>query len=284
MDLRGIRPANSAPLPPSVAMKSILLALLPALLLSNCVGGNRVTSNYLSVQDQKLRTTGSTNVQILQTGGRANSGKNHFLPFSTRLTTAGTVPSTVLTSMFLDDVKGLKAKLSAKGIRGLDEPGIDVTSGSTTKSSFVILGLRGKESLLRALQHPDNAALVKRLSLEHKPRVITAVATTLNYDSTHTAKIEAGATADLTLVGGTGALTVDVGAERKAQVKFSDGTVFAYEMSIPAWQRDMEGNLYIVDLVPDRRSPFNPKPIRGSTLDPAKAPQIPKEQIALIQP
>jgi hypothetical protein len=41
-------------------MKSILLALLPALLLSNCVGGNRVTRDYLSVQDQKLRTTGST--------------------------------------------------------------------------------------------------------------------------------------------------------------------------------------------------------------------------------
>lgn len=262
-------------------MKSTLFILLP-MLLSNCVGGNRVTRNYLSVQDQKLRTTGSTNVQILQTGGRANSGRNYFLPFSSNLTLAGTVPSAVLTSLYLDDVKGLKATLKAKGVRGLDEPGIDLTTGRDTKSSFAIVGLRGKDALLRALQDPGNAALVRRLSLEHKPRVITAVATTLNYNSTHTAKVDVGATGDLSLAGGTGALTVDVGAERKVQVKFSDDTVFAYEMSIPAWQRDMEDNLYIVDLVPDRRGWPNPKPIRGSSLDPDKAPRVPKEQIALV--
>lgn len=266
-------------------MKSILLALLPALLLSNCVGGNRVTRDYLSVQDQKLRTTGSTRVQILQTGSRADAGKNAFLPYSDNLTTAGTIPAEVLTSMEIDAVKGLKAELTAKGIPGIDQPGFDVNTGRTTKGTFVILGIRGKQPLLRALQDPVNADLVLRLSREQNPRVITTVATTLKYDSTHTANINAGATADLALVGaGAGSLTVAVGSERKVQVKFSDGTVFAYEMSIPAWQRDTEGNLYIVDLVPDRRSPFNPKPIRGSTLDPAKAPRMPKEQIALVRP
>ena len=68
---------------------------------------------------------------------------------------------------------------------------------------------------------------------------------------------------------------------RNSTVEFSDGTVFAYEMSIPAWQRDTAGKVYIVDYVEDRPGAFNPKPIGGSFLNLSDAAPVPEDQILL---
>jgi hypothetical protein len=264
------------------AVAALGLVPLAGILLTSCAESNRITGNALVVQGQKLRAVGSYRVQILQAGNKARAGNNFFSPYADNLKTADSIPTNVLTSIYIKDVQGLKTKLSAKGIPGIDQPGIDIATGRTTESSFVIIGMTSKEPLLRALQDPRNAHLVRRLSQERAPRVITGVATTLDYRGISNAKVTVGATADLAMVGTDGSLTVEIDTTRNVTVKFSNSTVFAYEMSIPAWQKDTEGNLYIVDLVPDRIGGFNPKPILESSTNVKGAPIMPKNHIALV--
>ena len=88
---------------------------------------------------------------------------------------------------------------------------------------------------------------------------------------------------DLKFVGVPGGnVEIRAKATNESTYKFSDNTVFAYEMSIPAWQRDPSGKLYIVDYVEDRLGPRNAAPMHGTSLNPHEAPIVEKNEIMLV--
>lgn len=240
--------------------------LLPAVFLISC------SSSNLKVQGIKYRTNGAIRAEMLQAGSRNRAGGNSFTPY-TSLISGSTLKAKVLTQMSIDDVKGLKAKLSAAGIPGINQPGIDLETGNGTSGTFVILGLNDKKAVLKALQSSDNAETVEYLSQLKEPRIITTIATTLSYSKAKNVSVKTGATGDLSLIGaGAGSLTLEVGGTGKKTVKFSDGTIFAYELSIPAWKRGSDGKLYIADYIEDRLGIRHTNPISGSYLDPTKVP------------
>jgi hypothetical protein len=142
------------------------------------------------------------------------------------------------------------------------------------KGRFTVIAVHTKRPMLELLRAPQNRELVNWMARMPKARVITAVATTMGHSSTRESSLEGTVSASLSVVSaGPGAGTVHVKSTRNSTVKYGDGTVFAYEMSIPAWRRDSQGRLYIADYVEDRPGPSNPNPAPGTSLDPDKAPQ-----------
>lgn len=158
------------------------------------------------------------------------------------------------------------------------------TSTVTHSGTFVIVAVNQKDDLLRELQKPENASLVRMLSQQNEPRLITAVATTVAYQNKITSGLSTGTDVDLKVVGASGgAVGIELKSTNDSTYKFSDNTVFAYEMSIPAWQRCADGKLYIVDYVEDRLGTRNAKPMRNTFLNPDEAPPVSKDQIMLVE-
>ena len=228
-----------------------------------------------------MRTTGGYKAQLLMAGTRDRAGTNHFVNH-TQLKPSSTFEGNVTISMKVDQIKGLSGKLEAEGTPYVT---VSIDGSSTKKKSgiFIIVAVGQKSDLLRELQKPENAKLVKMLSTQNEPRIITAVATTVNYEDTTASSLTAGAKVDLKVVNvSAGNVGIEVKTINQSTFNFSDNTVFAYELSIPAWQRDSSGKLHIVDYVEDRLGPRNAKPIRSSYLNPNKATPISKDQIILV--
>ena len=228
-----------------------------------------------------MRTTGAFKTQLLMSGTRSRAGANSFINHM-QLNPSSPLEGNVTISMQVDQVKGLSGKLEAEGTPYAS--GIVEGSLTSKKSgTFIIVAVGQKSDLLKELQKPENARLVKMLSTQNEPRIITAVATTVNYADTTASSITAGAKVDLKVVNvSSGNVGIEVKTSNQSTFRFSDNTVFAYELSIPAWQRDSSGKLYIVDYVEDRLGPRNAKPIRSSYLNPNKAKPVSKDQIILV--
>lgn len=251
------------------------------ILLASC-SQNSVDGTTLKVQGTKMRTTGAYRTQLLMSGTRSRAGANSFVNH-TQLRPSSALEGNVTISMDVDQVKGLSVKLEAKGTPYATA----IIEGSSTKKrsgTFIIVAVGQKSDLLRELQKPENANLVNMLSRQNEPRIITAVATTVNYQDTTATSLRAGAIVELEVVSSSGGnLGVEVKTSNQSTFRFSDNTVFAYEISIPAWQRDTSGKLYIVDYVEDRLGTRNAKPIRNSYLNPDEAPPVSNDQIILIE-
>lgn len=250
-----------------------------ALILTSC-SQNSVNGTTLKVQGTKMRTTGAFKTQLLMSGTRDRAGANNFVNH-TQLKPKSELAGKVTTSMQVDQVKGLSGMLSVKGTPYATG---DINSDTKTKRSgtFIIVAVNQKSDLLRELQKPENANLVKMLSRQNEPRIITAVATTVNHQDTTVSSLSSGASVGLEVVGvSTGNVGIQVKTTNESTYKFSDNTVFAYEMSIPAWQRDTSGKLYIVDYVEDRLGPRNAKPIHNTYLNPNETLPVAQNQIIL---
>lgn len=258
------------------------LGILLFLPLSSCtptiVGGTAI-----NVQGAKLRKTVAYKTQILQCGNKVSTGVNSFASYDF-LNPAGKVTVTVSTSMKVAEVRKWLYEIGLSGVPDVAKANGSVERTTTENGTFVVVAIQNKKPLLQILQAKENSDLVDRLSKMKKPRIITAVATTLGQKSIKTSDFTGSTTANLSLVGaGAGSTTLKATNNRNSTVEFSDGTVFAYEMSIPAWQRDTAGKLYIVDYVEDRPGAFNPKPIGGSFLNLSDALPVPEDQILLAR-
>lgn len=257
------------------ATSVLLITLLPASLLTSCLTTG-VKGNYLEVQGKQMRMRNSIEAKMLYAGTKDRAGIDRFSSHLPCVVPSG-LKAEVLTTADIESVKGLTVALSAEGIPGVNQPGIDIESGSTTKSSFVILGNPNEDAIIQALNAPENKKALDFLR-EQSPeaRVITEIATTLGHQSGRTAKVSIGAAVDMkALQLGTGSLKLKTTSNKETKVKFSDNTVFAYTMSIPAWKKDSSGKLIVGDLVPDQRSKLFrrlPKPLRGTYLNPSEVP------------
>lgn len=265
-------------LPPHIPTACILLFLPLSSCTPTIVGGTAI-----HVQGAKLRKTVAFKTQILQCGNKVSTGVNSFASYDF-LNPAGKVTATVSTSMKVEEVCKWLYEIGLSDVPNVTKADGSLNRTSTESGTFVVVAIQNKKPLLQILQAKENAALVDRLSKMKKPRIITAIATTLGQKSIKTSALTGSATANLSLVGaGAGSTTLKATNNRNSTVEFSDGTVFAYEMSIPAWQRDTAGKVYIVDYVEDRPGAFNPKPIGGSFLNLSDAAPVPEDQILLAR-
>lgn len=228
-----------------------------------------------------MRTTNAFGTQLLMGGTRSRAGKNNFEGYQL-LKLTRELDGKATMSMQVDQVRGLGDKLTAKGIPSASGT-IEYKRTQTYIGTFVIVAVNQKNDLLRELQKPENAAFIKMLSRQREPRIITAVATTLNHEHKIDSNLTAGAEVDAKIISmPKGSIGIELKATNLSTYKFSDNTVFAYEMSIPAWQRDPSGKLYIVDYVEDRLGPRNAAPMHGTSLNPHEAPIVEKNQIMFV--
>ncbi len=255
----------------------LLLLALSVLLLSNCESARIITSQSLRVQGAKLRKTTAFRTQILQVGTKVSTGTNSFSPYDF-LRTDGGLPAMATTALTIDEVSTWLAEIGLSATQDESKPDVNesnVSAGGTKKEkgTFAVVAIQTKRPLLDLLQSPENRELVDWLSAMPKGRIITAVATTKGHQSVRSRNLDGSVTANLTVVSaGPGSGTVHLKSTRNSTLEFSDGTVFAYEMSIPAWSRYSKGRLYIADLVEDRPGTRNPRPSPGTYLDPTEVP------------
>ena len=252
--------------------KHLLLALLvPVLSLTSC-STTVISKNYLNVQGAKLRKTIAFRTQILQGGNKINEGINSFSSYDL-VSTSGAFPVTVTTSLTVGEVSSWLTKLGLDGVPQVSAAEGSVSGSRTDKGTFVVVAIQNRKDLLDLLRKPQNQALVQWLSTQRKPRLITAVAMTQGQKSIRKTEVNGTVTANLSTVGvGAGSAKAEVKITKDSTTEFSDGTVFAYEMSIPLWSRDAQGALYIADYVTDRPGLRNPKPAPGTSLDPTEVP------------
>ena len=261
--------------------KNILIIVsLSALFLSSCTQ-NAVYGNTLKVQGTKMRTTGAYGAQLLMCGSRSRAGTNHFEGFQL-LKLTRELDGKATMSMQVDQVWRLESKLKGTPYAGV------TTSGEGNRevkqsATFIIVSVNQKIDLLRELQKPENAKLVRMLSKQREPRIITALATTVNHQNKISSSLSAGGNVVLKVVRVPGGdVEIQAKTTNESTYKFSDNTVFAYEMSIPAWQCDTNGKLYIVDYVEDRLGTSNEEPMDGTSLNPHEAPIVEKNQIMFV--
>ncbi len=259
----------------------ILSLLIPAFCFCSCTQ-NAVNDSTFKIQGAKLRTNGAFKTQLLMTGTRTTAGPNSFTNYK-QLRPIGEFQGKVTVSMKVDQVKGLKGKLTAQGIPYVTAPEVVAEGTNKQSGTFVVVAVNEKEQLLRELQKPENAHLVRMLSRQREPRIVTAVATTLKHKNEVKNELGANAAVDLKVVGAPGgSVGIELKTTNNATFEFSDNTVFAYEMSIPGWQRDQSGKLYVVDYVEDRVGGRHPKLIDGAFENPAEAPRVSNDQLLLV--
>lgn len=254
--------------------KYFLLPLLSALVLSSC-GSTKITGNYLYVQGRQLRLRDAASASMLYAGTKDLAGINRFqsrMPINV----SPDLKADVITSLEFSSIRGSKGSLKFKDIPGFDQPGVEWTTGKEISSSFVVFGSRNEQQVIDELNAPQNNRVRDYLqSQAPNCRVITAVATTLNYNDKRTIKLDSGLTVDMkALQVGVGSIVLAAGTTRETRVGFSDKTVFAYTMSTPAWTKDANGKIILGDLVEDRRSILGrvPQPDRGCYFNPAEIP------------
>ena len=228
-----------------------------------------------------MRTTGAYGAQLLMCGTRNRAGTNSFEGFQL-LKLTRELDGKATMSMEVDQVRGLSGRLKGTPYVGVTAYGRGHQK-VTQFGTFIIVSINQKIDLLRELQRPQNAKLVQMLSQQREPRIITALATTVNHQNKISSSLSTGGDVDLKFVGVPGGnVEIRAKATNESTYKFSDNTVFAYEMSIPAWQRDPSGKLYIVDYVEDRLGPRNAAPMHGTSLNPHEAPIVEKNQIMFV--
>lgn len=253
-------------------MKTIRLILLLGLICNVSCNTTVMRTNTLNVQGNKLRKTVAYRTQILQVGNKiTRGGPNMFVSYD--LLKVDQMPVTVTTSMKIDEVSTWLAEIGLDGVPKISEAKGSGSGSDTEKGTFVVVAIQNHLPFIKVLQDERNRALIDLLLSMRKPRIVTAVATTLGQESDKELKLDGTLNASLTTVGlpaGTGKLHVN--STQKSNVKFSDGTVFAYELSIPAWSRDAKGRLIVADYVEDRPGWIKPKPMVGTYLDPKDVP------------
>lgn len=253
-------------------MKSVIFPLTTVVVLSSSCA-----SNYLDYQGTKLRKTSASRSQLLWAGDKIKQGPNTFAPFGKLK--FETLPASVTTALSVDKTDKWATEVKASGLESVSIVGADgkSTGQRTDKGVFTIVDIQGKSALLDIINSEENRPIVTRLIKTHIPRVVTTVATTEAQETVRADRLNSSVSANLVALGTPGEIGIKFSKEGKSSVKFSDGTVFAFSMSIPAWQWDSSAQRLVVgDLVEDIPGVLDPTPVRGTHTDIRKVPGIPE--------
>lgn len=241
-------------------------------------------SNYFKYQGRKLRKTSASKAQLLWSGDKIKQGTNTFAPYDKLKFEA--LPATVTTALSIDKANEYATEVSASGLETASIVGADgrATGARTEKGVFTIVDVQGKSDLLKIINREENRDIVLHLLKTHHPRVVTTIATTEAQETVRASALDTSVSANLTSLGTPGQVGIKFSTDRKSTVKFSDGTVFAFAMGIPAWKWDTVAQRVIVgDLVEDIPGAFDPRPVRGTHTDIRKVPGIPEAVVQAVE-
>lgn len=219
------------------------------------------------VSNVRYRTEGASKTQIGYGGVRATLGTNMFDP------KGPTYYEDDLQVQVTTEILSKNNKKYAHRVNvDVDQVGsVDVgANGSSSESArFVILEIMDIVTLVDWLNDPKNDKLRDKLSYYKNSRIITSVSLAYDYQKSKQFQIEGKVSTSIKQATGVD-VELESNFESQSNIKYSDGTVFAYEYSRPIWKKGDDGKLLIHDLFPDRVGIDPPHVPDGMSLNPNK--------------
>lgn len=235
---------------------TIAITTLAAALLPGC-------AQYVDIGGVKWHTANAPGLHIAAVGHKMTSGINNFSTTSTQPKYTPDIKPTLATIKLDNNTGHAALKLSGKA-KGVGSGSVEGTWDKVFKANFHVW--RTQDDITERLNDPINDKALDALKIwGDKARVITGIAMCYDQTSTVNTTYKAEGESKYDEVGGKFSLS----GSGKHTVSYSDGTVFAYEMSRILWKRGRDGTPFVADLVPDRPGSDRTKPI-GTEWDPAK--------------
>jgi len=230
-------------------------------------------ADTLTIAGRKYRTVGAPTVQLGATGYKVRAGKNS-------LYTTADLPDylkdadqklsmSIVTQQHSDTTRtaagNVTASPAASGSLGdVTTAGIKPDYSKKVKGNFDLVVLR--EDLAKRLNLAKNAEVRNELARWGKEaRVVTAIAVAYGHEKV----VKFDTDSNITTKGSVVDLGVTIKTTSKTTTRLSDGTIYAYELSRPAWERGSDGTPRIVNLLPDRIGLGGPD-MPGTAFDPAE--------------
>ncbi len=230
------------------------------------------TSDF-TLAGRKFRTIGAPTTKLGMTGFKHRAGHNsiystEYRPDYLRNPEAKLAVS-VVTRQHTEITGSTAAEVTAKPTVAVAGTGLAGASAKgkweeTLNGDFDLV--IAEESIAHRLNLPSNRPVLEELARWGKEaRVVTAIALAYSHESKHKTTTDSEVTGTISPATG----KVAVKTEKGRIIQFSDGSVYAYEMARPAWEKGPDGKPRIASLIPDRFG-LGGMRMPGTEWDPAK--------------